>query len=67
MIEGKSDYEVTYEKPIIGVVTARKCEHCGHHEIGITAAEGRYIALKPGMVVEIKGKTATSHGPHVEP
>jgi hypothetical protein len=68
MTKEKGDYEVTYEKPIVGIVTARKCEHCGHHEIGITTEEGRYIALKPGMLVEIKGEEAArSHGSHREP
>ena len=38
---------------IKGVVTARKCEHCGHHEIGITTEEGRYLPLKPGMNIEL--------------
>jgi hypothetical protein len=36
-----------------GMVTARKCECCGHHEIGITTDDGEYLALKPGMIVEI--------------
>jgi len=34
-----------------GVVTARKCDCCGHHEMGITCDSGRYLALKPGMRV----------------
>ena len=41
------------EGAIKGVVTTRKCEHCGHHEIGITTEEGRYLPLKPGMAVEL--------------
>ena len=36
-----------------GVVTARKCDCCGHHEIGIVTADGEYIPLKPGMAVRI--------------
>ena len=42
------------DKKITGIVTARKCDCCGHHEIGITATDGRYIPLKPGMAVEIR-------------
>ena len=40
-----------------GIVTARKCDCCGHHEIGLTTADGRYIPLKPGMTVLILEKT----------
>jgi len=43
----------TNEKSVRGVVTARKCDCCGHHEVGITTQTGEYIPLKPGMVVEI--------------
>jgi hypothetical protein len=42
--------------PIKGVITARTCEHCGHHEIGIITDEGQFVSLRPGMVVEIKGE-----------
>ena len=37
-----------------GTVTAKKCECCGHHEIGIETDAGEYIPLKTGMKVEIK-------------
>jgi hypothetical protein len=41
---------------IKGVVTARKCKHCQHHEIGIVTDQGRYIPLKLGRkVILIKG------------
>lgn len=41
-------------KPVIqGVVKARKCRHCGHHEIGIITRSGEYIPLKPGMKVAV--------------
>ncbi|MDM8522900.1 hypothetical protein QUF80_05950 [Desulfococcaceae bacterium HSG8] len=36
-----------------GVVTARKCDCCGHHEIGITTQDGEYIQLKPGMLIQV--------------
>jgi|LQYC01.1.fsa_nt_gi hypothetical protein len=39
-----------------GVVTARKCGLCGHHEIAITTDEVEYVFIEPGMVVEIVGK-----------
>jgi len=38
---------------IKGIVNARKCKTCGHHEIGIVTDEGHYIPLKPGMKVKI--------------
>ena len=41
------------QEPIDGIVTARQCECCGHHEIGITTEEGTYVPLKPGMQVRI--------------
>ena len=41
------------DKIIAGIVAARKCDFCGHHEIGITTTGGQYIPLKPGMAVEI--------------
>jgi len=41
---------------IRGTVTARRCKHCGHHEIGLITQGGRYVPLSPGMKVEIVGK-----------
>ena len=38
-------------EPLQGVVTARKCGCCGHHELGLMCATGEYVALKPGMRV----------------
>jgi D-arabinose 1-dehydrogenase-like Zn-dependent alcohol dehydrogenase len=35
-------------KLISGKVKARKCRHCGHHEIGIVTKAGKFIALKQG-------------------
>ena len=34
-----------------GIVTARKCACCGHHELGLTRDTGEYVPLKPGMRV----------------
>lgn len=36
-----------------GVVIARKCKQCGHHEMGIINGEGAYIPLKPGMKIRL--------------
>ena len=41
---------------IRGTVTARKCQHCGHHEIGLITESGRYLPLNPGMKVEVVKK-----------
>ena len=44
---------------IRGVVTAKTCDCCGHHEIGITTENGTYIPMKPGMVVEVLNGLST--------
>jgi hypothetical protein len=36
-----------------GMVTARKCGCCGHHELGIVTAENEYVPLRPGMRVVV--------------
>jgi hypothetical protein len=41
---------------IRGTVTARKCKHCGHYEIGLITESGRYLPLDPGMKVEVVKK-----------
>jgi hypothetical protein len=38
--------------PIKGVVVARKCKYCQHHEIGIKTKKG-YLPLRPGMKLEV--------------
>jgi hypothetical protein len=43
----------TCKKFVEGIVTVRKCDACGHHEIGITAQNGTYIPLKPGMKIRV--------------
>ena len=45
--EGQKEY-------IKGEITARNCDCCGHHEIGIVTKSGEYISLKPGMKVQIE-------------
>jgi hypothetical protein len=39
--------------PIKGVVISRKCSSCGHHEIGIIARGGKFLALRPGMRIAV--------------
>ena len=36
-----------------GIVTARTCDCCGHHEIGMVTQDGTYIRLRPGMKITI--------------
>jgi hypothetical protein len=37
----------------IGLVTARTCPTCGHHEIGYTSPDGIFHPLKPGTLVKV--------------
>jgi hypothetical protein len=39
--------------PSAGTVFARKCECCGHHEIGIVDESGNYRSLRPGTKITI--------------
>jgi len=54
MNEKSSEVKDDHKESIEGVVTARKCDCCGHHEIGITTQTGEYISLKPGMKIQIE-------------
>lgn len=36
-----------------GIITARTCPRCGHHEIGVTSRDGVFHPLKPGTVVQV--------------
>jgi hypothetical protein len=56
MNEKSSEVKDKHKKAIQGIVTARKCGCCGHHEMGITTESGIYIAFKPGMLVKIVGE-----------
>jgi hypothetical protein len=53
MNEKSSEVKDNHKKSIIGIVTAKKCDCCGHHEMGITSQSGEYIPFKPGMLVKI--------------
>jgi len=44
------------ETPIKGTVAARKCPRCGHHEIGIINEKETFVALKPGMHLQIDNR-----------
>ena len=55
MNEKSFEVKDDHKEFIKGVVTARKCDCCGHHEIGITTQSGEYISLKPGMKIQIGG------------
>ena len=52
-------------EPIEGIVTARKCECCGHHEMGFTTEEGAYVPIKPGIRVRIFRKNRDSNQNHI--
>ena len=36
-----------------GTVTARTCDCCGHHDIGMMTQGGKFIRLRPGMKIMI--------------
>jgi len=36
-----------------GIITARTCPRCGHHEIGFISGDGVFHPLKPGTVVQV--------------
>ena len=56
-MNNKSSKVKTADKDAVeGVVTARKCDCCGHHEIGITTQAGTYVPLKPGIMIKIIGQ-----------
>ncbi len=56
MNEKSREINNSQKKAITGIVTARKCECCDHHEIGVMTRTGEYLSLKPGMKVEIIGR-----------
>jgi len=51
--ETKKKSNLKKERSVKCVVTARQCESCGHHEIGIITEKGDYLPLKLGMKVEV--------------
>ena len=47
------------DKPVIGVITSRKCPACGHHEVGYETSNGSFVPLMPGDMVGVFGKSST--------
>jgi hypothetical protein len=45
-----------HKESMEGIVTARACDCCGHHEIGMMTQDGKYVRLKPGMKITITGQ-----------
>ena len=43
--------------PFPGIVTARNCPTCGHHEIGLISENGIFHPLKPGTRVVMMDET----------
>ena len=56
MNEKSREINNSQKKAITGIVTARKCECCDHHELGVIIHTGEYVPLKQGMKVEIIGR-----------
>lgn len=47
------DDKDNHKESLEGIVTARTCDCCGHHEIGMMTQDGKYVRLKPGMKISI--------------
>ncbi|MBC8418545.1 MAG: hypothetical protein ISR62_03805 [Desulfobacteraceae bacterium] len=63
MTEVQGSYFVTYKEPIEGVVTKRKCGHCGHYtEVGVETKEGQFIPLNGGEKIKIFGRETLGYG-----
>lgn len=45
--------EIKRESPLTGIVTARKCPSCGHHEVGFTSTDGIFHPFSPGTRIQI--------------
>ena len=55
-IHAKPEKRIETDPPdrlVRGVVIARKCPHCNHHEIGVTTEAGEFVALRPGMKIDL--------------
>ena len=51
--EGKITLEIKREIPLTGIVTARKCPSCGHHEVGFSTQDGVFHPLNPGTRIQV--------------
>jgi hypothetical protein len=45
------DDKIGDKESMEGIVTARTCDCCGHHEIGMLTQDGKFVRLKPGMKI----------------
>ncbi|MBW2616904.1 MAG: hypothetical protein JRD02_12120, partial [Deltaproteobacteria bacterium] len=45
--------EIKKEMPLTGIVTAKKCPSCGHHEVGVTTQDGAFHPLSPGTRIQV--------------
>jgi len=39
--------------PVIGVIKARECPLCGHHEVGVVTVNGDFYPLRPGTCIQV--------------
>ncbi len=51
----------------IGIVTARPCPRCGHHEVGYVTRDGAFHPLKPGTTIEVLDGVQPSDLEHTHP
>ena len=50
-------------KDVRGIVVAKTCECCGHHEIGIETKQGIYYHIQIGDDVVIKKEVVDGNNP----
>ncbi len=41
------------DRPLVGIVTSRKCAACGHHEVGLTTKNGAFYPLRLGSLIQV--------------
>ena len=46
-----------------GIITARTCPLCGHHEMGFTTNDGEFHPLKPGTRINIVEESPAHEDP----
>lgn len=42
-----------------GIITARQCPECGHHEVGFTTEDGIFHPLRPGTIIQTEDPSDT--------
>jgi hypothetical protein len=65
-LKGKITLGIKREMPLTGIVTARKCPSCGHHEVGFTTKDGAFHPLSPGTWIQILEDHAAPEAGSVE-